>query len=329
MPCLAIARDLMAIEPHMRTVFISTTHTIDTKLLKKGTLVHNLFRIKLGNVPKRLHLIPWFVFRLGLATIKSFYILIKFRPSKVISTGGYISIPIALSAMTLRIPITLYELNAKPGKTIKFLSKIASEIKVCFESCSQFLPAKKCKPCTYPLWNKTPNTVTSREAATKKLGLPGNKFTVLVTGGSQGSRFINKATKMLFEKFPAMAQSISLIHQTGHIDDAKNFQETYDQLGVTALSTTYLEQMDLAYCSADLIICRAGAGALFEAKNSNKKCIIIPLETAETDHQRHNAIEMAKENPKLFTVIRQKDIEANIKLLLEAINQHIKPVTTA
>ena len=48
--------------------------------------------------------------------------------------GGYISIPVGIAAMILRIPRELYELNAVPGSATKLLAPLATKIHVCFDT---------------------------------------------------------------------------------------------------------------------------------------------------------------------------------------------------
>ena len=82
-----------------------------------------------------------------------------------------------------------------------------------------------------------------------------------------------------------------------------------------------MPDLEYVYSAADLIICRAGAGTLFEIKHFNKPCIIVPLETNTTTHQVDNAQAMSSEYPELFYMLKQKDIEENGNVLIEIINK--------
>ena len=116
---------------------------------------------------------------------------------------------------------------------------------------------------------------------------------------------------------------MQIIHQTGSTDttDWKNF---YESAGVTAHIFSYYPHLALMYSAADLIICSAGAGTLFEIKFFNKQCIIIPLSTSTTDHQLYNARAMADEYPELFHTIGQQDVEKNPAILFATLKEFLE-----
>jgi UDP-N-acetylglucosamine--N-acetylmuramyl-(pentapeptide) pyrophosphoryl-undecaprenol N-acetylglucosamine transferase len=76
------------------------------------------------------------------------------------------------------------------------------------------------------------------------------------------------------------------------------------------------------YVAADLIICRAGAGTLFEIAFFHKKALVIPLEIETTDHQVDNAFAIAQQYPQLFTVLRQGDIQKNPELFYDYLDEN-------
>ena len=112
--------------------------------------------------------------------------------------------------------------------------------------------------------------------------------------------------------FPS--QNIQIIHQTGSIDDT-DWQQLYASKNIAAHVFSYHPDLALMYAAADLMICRAGAGTLFEIKFFNKPCIIIPLMTNTTTHQVDNAHAMASEYPELFHTVVQSNVEKNPAIL--------------
>ena len=164
----------------------------------------------------------------------------------------------------------------------------------------------------------------------------------MVLGGSQGSIFINNLIKNWIEKNrsdnppthkategkPFSAEpdeasgrtalnknlsNIQIIHQTGD-SDSTNWDEFYSKQNIPAYYFKYSNKIKEFYQISDLVICRAGAGTLFELEFFAKKALIIPLETVYTDHQLDNALAMAKKNQDLFKVIRQREISENFNL---------------
>jgi UDP-N-acetylglucosamine--N-acetylmuramyl-(pentapeptide) pyrophosphoryl-undecaprenol N-acetylglucosamine transferase len=111
-------------------------------------------------------------------------------------------------------------------------------------------------------------------------------LTILITGGSQGSHTLNRAAEEswpLWDGFP-----VRLIHQTGPTP----FEELAKRFRATGLSgdiQPFLRDMPAAFASADLVVSRAGAGALSELAAAGKPSILIPLPTASDNHQLRNA----------------------------------------
>ena len=251
------------------------------------------------------------MYKLILSFFKSAYILVKDRPQKVVSTGGYISIPVCMAAFILRIPIEIYELNATPGKATTLLSKIASKIHVCFTNTRNYFPPKKCTLATYPI-RFIKNQSETTTIRTKYNFCP-TKKTVLVLGGSQGSLAINTLVKKWIKKNSHLHNKFQIIHQTGD-RDTTDWEAFYKKNKLPAIHFDFKHDIKKYYQAADIVICRAGAGTLFENIFFNKKFITIPLETAATAHQLDNAQEIVKSHPHLATIIRQKEAEHNSTL---------------
>ena len=120
--------------------------------------------------------------------------------------------------------------------------------------------------------------------------------------------------------FPA--DTMQIIHQTGSIDNT-DWKQLYASKNITAHVFSYHPDLALMYSAADLIICRAGAGTLFEIKFFGKPCIIIPLMTNTTTHQVDNACAMVEEYPEQFYMLAQSDVEKDPHMLYTHINQLI------
>jgi UDP-N-acetylglucosamine--N-acetylmuramyl-(pentapeptide) pyrophosphoryl-undecaprenol N-acetylglucosamine transferase len=120
------------------------------------------------------------------------------------------------------------------------------------------------------------------------LGLSGDRFTVLVFGGSQGAHRVNHA---VLEALPALARDgeyLQFVHATGARDLA-DVRRGYDASRVRARVEPFIEDMALAYQAADFVICRAGAGTVFELAAVGKPALLVPYPYAANDHQRLNA----------------------------------------
>jgi UDP-N-acetylglucosamine--N-acetylmuramyl-(pentapeptide) pyrophosphoryl-undecaprenol N-acetylglucosamine transferase len=219
----------------------------------------------------------------------------------------------------LRIPIILYSLDAVPGKAIRFLTPFATSIITPFASSQKYFPQDKSAIVPYPIKYQNMQHLPDQKAALHALGLSQEKKTVLILGGSQGSLFLNSCMKQFINDSACNPETIQIIHQTGALD-ATDWENFYQKNNISAYVFSYMPNLENMYSAADVIICRAGAGTLFEVKFFNKQCIIIPLETNTTTHQVDNAQAMSSEYPELFTTLYQKEIEQNTTLLFQKIN---------
>jgi len=225
---------------------------------------------------------------LGVGYVQSLVKILKFRPSLVVGTGGYVSAPVACAAHTLKIPLVLLEQNTIPGKTTKFLSKVARNVCVSFEETTRYLPASKVVVTGNPVREEILST--SREEGRARLGIPPGWPCILVTGASQGARSINEALISTVERF--RDREWVIIHITGE----KNYQEVKAR-GEAALSggalqyqvKGFISNIADAYAACDLAICRAGATTIAELTARGIPSIIIPYPYSAEGHQEKNA----------------------------------------
>ncbi len=298
-PCLTLAARVKQEQPQTSVIFFSSTSDVDqTILAENSALIDQHVPLSLSQKRTWLHL-PLFCMHLLWATAKSFYLLLRYKPSRIISTGGIVAAPVSIAGFLLRIPIDLYELNAIPGKAIKALAPLATTIYVCFASTKKYFAKKECIITQYPIrFNKQKSKPPPQFSP--------DRLTIFIQGGSQGSQYINSKIKELIETCPEIRTTLQLIHQTGS-DTSVDWQAFYKKYEIPSHVFSYDHDMAPYYQQADLIICRSGAGALFEALFFQTPCITIPLETKHNAHQLDNAEAMVAEHPKLFTIIRQDE----------------------
>lgn len=220
--------------------------------------------------------------------------------------GGLVSLPVCFAAKLLRIPISIYELNAVPGKAVTLLAKTGADIYTCFKKTAQFFPKNKCLFSAYPIRYSANTLKIGKQKALKEIGLSPNKPTILILGGSQGSIFINTLIKQWIVSQPEQVKNVQIIHQTGSYDTT-DWNIFYATHGISAHSFTYQDNLGIYYQAADIIICRSGAGTLFESIFFKKFIITIPLQSsATTNHQVDNANAFKKQYPHLIWVMNQK-----------------------
>lgn len=306
----------------IHVLFFSTNTSLDRSLLEKDTRIDVYTPLSLNNVPyKKIWLWPVFIFQLLWTFIQSTYYLVRYKPIRLISMGGYVSLPVTLLARLLRIPVEIFELNAVPGKATKLMSYWATTSHLCFPNTRRFMPVRACCiESAYPLRFSEKDRVDRQEAC-RYLEIDPERTVVLVLGGSQGSRFINSLVTDYLVRCMSV-QHCFFIHQTG-AQEVEKVKRAYALSGIPALVFSYRSDIAYCYAAADLIIARAGAGTLFEILFFKKPSLIIPLETATTDHQKDNAYALQERHSHIFKVFLQKELECNPLLFLNIFSQII------
>ncbi len=326
-PCLTLAQQYITNNKGTPLLFFSNKTPLDKKILCGKSIISQ--HVMLSISPffyKKIHRYPQIIAEILYSFIISFYYLCKYKPKQVITTGGVIALPVCLAAFLLRIPIVLYELNAIPGKSIKFLAFFAQTIWYCFDEAQNYLPKNKSKKKAYPIRFSSSYLPIPADKARKRLMLCPEKKTITILGGSQGSLFINNLIKQWLSTCSHLHPNIQLIHQTG-AHDRRNWNQLYQKLSISALVCSYQDDPALWYIASDLILCRAGAGTLFEVDFFDKQCITIPLETTTTSHQINNAYAMAMQYPHHFSLLEQKKLRTNPEQLFIYLNKlYEKPV---
>lgn len=214
-------------------------------------------------------------------------ILKDFGPDAVAGFGGYASAPVLWAAQRLGIPTLIQEQNSYAGLTNKLLGRRACEVCVAYEGMDRFFPAGKITLTGNPLRGRFGSGV-SRKEALEYFGLRDGLPTLLVLGGSLGSRTLNETMKRWAGRI-AEDGLMQVIWQTGRYYAAEidGFMQTHQ--GPTIWHGAFIDRMDYAYRAADLVISRAGACTVSELCLEAKPVIFIPSPNVAEDHQTKNA----------------------------------------
>lgn len=280
-PAIAVARELRR-RGHA-AFFVGTREGLESKLVPPENIP--LEFIEIGGLKR----VGWkqtlrTVWQLPAAVAQSMRLIRRYRPAAVFSMGGYVAGPATLAAWILRRPVVLMEPNAMPGMANRYMAKIAARACLSFPEAREYFPADRIEMTGLP--------VRSRFFEIPKK-TPGGKLTVLVTGGSRGSRRLNDAGEASWRLFRANQVAIRWIHQTGSQDYAR-LAEAFRELGCDGQVTPFIENMPRAFAQSDLVVCRSGAGAVAELAAAGKPSILTPYPFAADEHQLRNAEAMSK-----------------------------------
>ena len=130
--------------------------------------------------------------KIALGVVQSLLLAIRLRPQVLFLTGGWVGFPMAAACWLLRRPIVIYVPDIEPGLTLKLLGRyFAHTIAATVPETAAFFPGKRVVTTGYPL---RPEILSaSRDEGIQALGLDPARKTLLVFGGSRGSRSINTA----------------------------------------------------------------------------------------------------------------------------------------
>ncbi|MDC0517896.1 UDP-N-acetylglucosamine--N-acetylmuramyl-(pentapeptide) pyrophosphoryl-undecaprenol N-acetylglucosamine transferase [Candidatus Pelagibacter sp.] len=214
-------------------------------------------------------------------TLKSFFLIKKKKINNVISTGGYMSLPIILAAKLLGLKIFLLEPNQVLGRANRYFLNSCVKI-FCYSNQIKNFPEKFRNKMVVinPLVKKDIYKVSLTIKDT-------DKFSLLVVGGSQGAEFFDKNLKNFIynisKQFP-----IKIIQQTSK-RNISLLEEFYNRNNIENIIFSFHKNFTQFIQQADLCITRAGASTLAELSVLNTPFIAVPLPTSKDNHQFENA----------------------------------------
>ena len=242
-------------------------------------------------------------------TLKSCFLLKNKKIGKLISTGGYMSLPLILAAKMLNLKIYLLEPNMVLGRANKFFLKSCRKIFCYTEQVKNFPENLKRKMVIInPLVRE--NIYKLNQSSNKR-----DKINILIVGGSQGASIFDKNLKNsivnISKKFP-----LNIIQQTNYknITQLKDF---YYKHNVENIIFSFDKNFDNIIKKTDLCLTRAGASTLAELSVLNIPFIAVPLPTSIDNHQFENA--NFYKNYDCCWIIEQKFFEEKIEEVLNEI----------
>ncbi|MDO9351948.1 MAG: UDP-N-acetylglucosamine--N-acetylmuramyl-(pentapeptide) pyrophosphoryl-undecaprenol N-acetylglucosamine transferase, partial [Deltaproteobacteria bacterium] len=248
-PGMAIAEAFMERETGNEVLFIGTERGIEARVLAGGRF--NLKMIHAMPIKGRSFTGKRRAFRtLPRAVAEALVILKEFQPQFVLGVGGYASGPAVLAASLLRMKRAIHEQNVIPGMTNRILKRFSQRIFVSFEETKRYFPERKTVVTGNPIRKEITASGSSRER--------GDRFTILVFGGSAGAHRINAAMMEALASLQDLRSSLRFIHQTGK-EDLGLVSRGYEEKGFEAEVMLFIDEMARCYRRADLVICRSGA----------------------------------------------------------------------
>lgn len=303
-PAIAIAKEIQRRYPETQFLFVGAQDRMEMeKVPQAGFEIEGLW---ISGIQRRLTLEnAKFPLKLTSSLIKAGKILRRFKPDVVIGTGGFASGPLLRRATGRGIPALIQEQNSYAGITNKILGKSVQKICVAYDEMHRFFPAAKIIKTGNPVRADLLDITSKRATAFAKYELSPNSKVLLIIGGSLGARAINQLVEKELPFFKKLG--VQVLWQTGKLyyDQYKHLEED----GVHIMA--YIDQMDMAYAAADIIVSRAGASSVSELCIVGKATIFIPSPNVAEDHQTKNAQAIANHDAAIL--IKEKELDSRFE----------------
>jgi UDP-N-acetylglucosamine--N-acetylmuramyl-(pentapeptide) pyrophosphoryl-undecaprenol N-acetylglucosamine transferase len=245
------------------------------------------------------------------------------RPSVLVALGGYASVPAALAAAILRVPIVVAEQNAVPGAANRAVGRIARASAVSFPRTE--LPRAVFTGNPVRVAVREVDREQGRDRARAALGIGEGRSLLAVFGGSLGARRLNDAVlgaverwrdrgdlavrhvigERDWDRYRARAERLAALHGPGHVQ--------YQPV-------VYEDDMPTLYAAADLALCRSGATSVAELAVVGLPSVLVPLPGAPGDHQTANALALVDAGAAVLLPDPQCDdarVDAEVASLLD------------
>lgn len=306
---IAVERTL--IEPEL--IYVGPTPFDMAALQERDIIYQPSSAGKLRRYTSALNILDFFKSAFGI--LRSTLHLFSLYPDVVFSSGGFAAFPTLAAARLLRIPVVIYDADAKPGRVSLWSAKFARNIAVAHVESAPFYPEKirdRIARTGHPIRKdiETP----AKEGGHAFLKLDPSVPTVMIMGGSQGARAINE---VVIDALPELVKKYNVIHQAGvaNVEEVGNvaklilkdsaFPERYRVFGL--LNTLALR---MAAGISSLIIARAGSGTIFEIASWRIPAILVPIPEDISHDQTENAFAYARSGAAI--VVEQRNLTPHI-----------------
>ncbi len=285
-PAIAVAEQIVKLEPTAKIHFFVSTRSIDEHILSKTSFETTVLPARgFSARPDKL---------IGFCTsfLKSYRAakraIAESKNAVVIGVGGFVAAPVCFAAHKLKVPIVLLNVDIVPGRANKIIGRWADEIFVQFEDTKQYFAKRKKSvnvvgcPLRTGFGNPEPDKVKS------ELGLDENKKTLLITGASSGSENINRAVCSLLDKLSVFADEWQIVHLTG-AGNYEKVRQMYAEAKIGHKVLSYFDDMPSLLAAADLVIGRSGAVSVAEYAAASVPSVCMPYPYHKDRHQYLNA----------------------------------------
>ena len=288
--------------------------------------------------------------KIAIGIIKSLFLILKFRPKKIIAFGGYATFPILIAAVILRKRIIIHEQNAVLGRVNKIFAKYAQKVALSFEQVDIDDQLKSKTIFTgIPIRDEIlqlnkkqyqlPQKITGKER--KNMGYSGlilaseydnfdeyfdknEHFKILVIGGSGGAEIFSKILPNAFFNLSEEFKNNIHIFQQCRKDLLQETFDIYEKYNLNIEIDSFFNDMESKIAESHLIITRAGSSSIHEFLVAKKPMIIVPLANSADNHQQKNAEIFVKNKSAIILEEQNFDVRNICKVITQLMSKDKK-----
>ena len=291
MPALALCEAVLKRAPRSVLWYIGRRRSMEERLTKDSALPF-----------KRLHAAPLrrgpvgfiaFIAAMLLGTVEALVLILRFRPHVLVGFGGYASFPLLLAGILLRRTVVVHEANALPGKAVRLLVRLDARLAYGLVpdaggALGVLVARLGNRACLTGNPLRRSFFEVSQARARVLTGFSGDAPTVLIIGGSQGSRTLNTLAPAAIGLLKQAEPHVRVIHLTG-ATDSPAVRHAYAGIHVPHFVTAFTDEIGGLYRLATVVVARAGALTVSEICAAGVPAVLVPFPFAAEDHQTANA----------------------------------------
>lgn len=290
-PALAFAECLRRHHPDVRVTCLGSPKGLESELIPARGW--DLELVPAYPLPRKANMnLVKTPARMARATKATRKVLDNVAADVVVGFGGYVAVPAYLAAWRRKTPMVVHEKDNPPGVANRLGARFTPWVGLGFDHQNAESGSSTSKGTVVGVPLRPAIAHLDRQAtrseARKFFGLDEDRPTLLISGGSQGARTLNQATRGAADALRAAGAQVL------HVYGARNEAVTAPtEAGPPYVSLPFVERMDLAYAAADVMLCRAGAMTVAELAAVGLPAVYVPYPHGNGE-QRRNALPIVR-----------------------------------
>lgn len=292
-PAIAVAKELQRLAPDVEPVFVGVADRLEARLVPdEGFALHLVDAVSIPRRPSpRLFKVPS-ALRAGIR--RCLEIIDDEQAVAAVTFGGYVSFPLDRAASRAQLPLVIHEQNSVPGLANRLAARWADRVAVTFPgSADRFHRPERSVVTGNPVRSDVLDLdrEARRASARSRFRLAPDVPTLLVFGGSQGARTLNRAVIQAHGRWgDTRLQVLHAAGRGGYAQAASSWEQARaSSSGPRTELVDFIDEMADAYAAADVVVCRAGATSIAELTALGIPAVLVPYPHATADHQMENA----------------------------------------